>query len=55
MVRVLLRGMAAQGLRLPVITESLTQATVDLDLKRAVVHAAVEQAGLSVLPLLERA
>jgi len=52
MVRVLLRGMAAQGLRLPVITENLTQATVALDLKRAVVHAAVEQAGLSVLPLL---
>jgi AraC-like DNA-binding protein len=52
MVRVLLRGMAVQGLRLPVITENLTQATVALDLKRAVVHAAVEQAGMAVLPLL---
>jgi hypothetical protein len=48
MVRVLLRGMAARGLRLPVIAENLTQATVSLDLKRAVVHAAVEQAGLAM-------
>lgn len=54
MVRALLCGMAGLGLRLPEVGDKLTQATVPLDLKRAVVHAAVEQAGLAVLPLLGR-
>jgi AraC-like DNA-binding protein len=52
MVRALLRGMAGLGLRLPEMADKFTQATVPLDLKRAVVQAAVEQAGLAVLPLL---
>jgi len=41
MVRVLLGGMAGLGLRLPEVGDKLTQATVPLDLKRAVVHSAV--------------
>jgi AraC-like DNA-binding protein len=52
MVRALLRGMAGLGLRLPEMADKFTHATVPLDLKRAVVQAAVEQAGLAVLPLL---
>lgn len=54
MVRALLQGMANLGLRLPEVAEKLTQATVPLNLKRAVVQAAVEQAGFAVLPLLGR-
>ena len=54
MVRALLCGMAGLGLRLPEVAEKFHQATVPLDLKRAVVQAAVEQAGLAVLPLLGR-
>lgn len=54
MVRVLLRGMSSLGLRPPNVTDALTQATVSLDLKRAVVQTAAEQAGLAVLPLLGR-
>ena len=52
MVRVLLRGMAGLGLRLPEVAEELTQATVPLHSKRAVVQTAVEQAGFAILPLL---
>jgi len=54
MVRALLCGMAGLGMRLPEMCDELNQATVPLDLKRAVVHAAVEQAGLAILPLLGR-
>lgn len=54
MVRVLLRGMAALGLRTPAVAGNLLPATVPLELKRAIVQAAVEQAGLAVLPLLGR-
>ncbi len=54
MVRALLQGMEDLGLRLPEVAEKLTQATVPLNLKRAVVQAAVEQAGFAVLPLLGR-
>ena len=54
MVRALLRGMAGLGLRLPDVAEELTQATVPLHLKRAVVQTAVEQAGFAILPLLGR-
>lgn len=54
MVRVLLRGMAALGLRAPAVSESQFPATVPLDLKRAIVQAAVDQAGPFVLPLLGR-
>jgi len=54
MVRALLQGMKDLGLRQPEVAEKLTQATVPLNLKRAVVQAAVEQAGLAVLPLLGR-
>jgi AraC-like DNA-binding protein len=54
MVRALLQGMEDLGLRLPEVAEKLTQATVPLNLKRAVVLAAVEQAGFAVLPLLGR-
>ena len=50
MVRALLRGMKRLGLRLPEMAGKFTQATVPLDLKRAVVQTAVEQAGLAVLP-----
>ncbi len=54
MVRALLQGMKDLGLGLPEVAEKLTQATVPLNLKRAVVQAAVEQAGFAVLPLLGR-
>lgn len=54
MVRVLLQGMSGLGLQPPNVTDPLTQATVSLDLKRAVVQTAAEQAGLAVLPLLGR-
>ncbi len=54
MVRVLLRGMSALGLRTPETAGSLVQATIPLDFKRRVVQAAVEQAGFAVLPLLGR-
>lgn len=54
MVRVLLRGMDALGLRTPETPGSLAQATIPLDFKRKVVQAAVEQAGFAILPLLGR-
>lgn len=54
MVRALLRGMSGLGLRLPEVGEKLTKAIVPLNLKRAVVQSAVEQAGLAALPLLGR-
>lgn len=54
MVRVLLRGMTALGLRTPVVAGHLLPATIPLDFKRAIVQSAVEQAGLAVLPLLGR-
>ncbi len=54
MVRALLCGMAALGLRTPDVAADLMPATVPLDLKRAIVQSAVEQAGLAVLPLLGR-
>ena len=54
MVRALLQGMKDLGLGLPELAEKLTQATVPLNLKRAVVQAAVEQAGFAILPLLGR-
>lgn len=54
MVRVLLRGMAMLGLSTPALAANLLPATVPLDLKRAIVQSAVEQAGLAVLPLLGR-
>lgn len=54
MVRVLLQGMAKLGLRTPTIAGNRLPATVPLELKRAIVQAAVEQAGLAVLPLLGR-
>jgi AraC-like DNA-binding protein len=54
MVRALLRGMAGLGLRLPEVGDKLTQATIPLELKRVVVQAAVDQAGVAVLPLLGR-
>jgi len=52
MVRVLLRGMELLGMRKPLLLEFPNQATVPLDLKRAIVAAAVEQGGLASLPLL---
>lgn len=54
MVRVLVRGMAALGLRAPAMQGELARATIALDLKRAVVQSAVEQGGLACLPLLGR-
>lgn len=54
MVRLLVRGMRAQGLCPPRVAADLRQATVPLPLKRAVVQAAVEQGGLACLPLLGR-
>ncbi len=54
MVRVLARGMASRGFRLPTLAGELTHATISLDLKRAVVKAAIEQGGLACLPLLGR-
>ena len=54
MVRVLLRGMASLGLRVPEFADPLEQATVPLDLKRAVVRSAVDQGGIACLPLLGR-
>lgn len=54
MVRVLARGMHALGLKLPATAGQLSEATVSLDLKRAVVMSALEQGGLVCLPLLGR-
>jgi AraC-like DNA-binding protein len=54
MIRSLMSGMVGLGLCLPEVADKFTHATVPLDLKRAVVQAAVEQAGLAVLPLLGR-
>lgn len=54
MVRVLVRGMVAAHLRPPVLDADLRNATVPLQLKRAVVEAAVEQGGFACLPLLGR-
>jgi AraC-like DNA-binding protein len=52
MVRVLLRGMAALGLKAPTVAGDLRYATVPLDLKLAVVQATVQQGGFASLPLL---
>ena len=54
MVRVLLRGMVQQGLTPPPVQEPLTQATIGLDLKRAVIASAIAQGGLACLPRLGR-
>ena len=54
MLRVLLRGMELLGMERPVLPQLLNQARVPLELKRAVVGAAVEQGGLACLPLLGR-
>lgn len=54
MVRVLVRGMTSLGLRAPTLESHLNQAKIPLDMKRAIVMAAVEQGGLVCLPLLGR-
>lgn len=54
MVRVLAQGMRALGMQPPALPGPLDEATVPLDLKRAVVQSALEQGGLACLPLLGR-
>lgn len=54
MVRVLARGMTVLGLQPPALPGDLSRATIPLDLKRAVVQAAIEQGGVQCLPLLGR-
>jgi AraC-like DNA-binding protein len=54
MVRALVQGMLSLGLHPPAFAGELTNATIPLDLKRAVVKSAIEQGGLACLPLLGR-
>ena len=54
MVRALARGMTELGLNFPNEAEQWEQATLPLDIKRAVVMSAIEQGGLACLPLLGR-
>jgi AraC-like DNA-binding protein len=54
MVRALVQGMTTLGLQPPEMVTHTAQATVPLDLKRAVVQAAVAQGGVACLPLLGR-